>query len=522
MIENQQTLWYPLRLLSLYRVLVAIALIALAPTQFTFNMLGGDTPLLYTAAASSYMLLALFWLVTCRYFQQAFLVQLYFQFITDLSLITLMMHASGGLQSGLGILLVVSITGSCMLVRGITPYFLASIATLTILGDSLYMGLFSSFSKNSYSSASALGVAFFGVAFLTSLLSRRVEESEAIASERTIALSNLEQLNELIVNQFQNGIIVVDSYNRIQLINQTATELLNHQCKTHALLHHLSEELNNSLELWQSHPEQAAAKIAHPGSAYEIQPNFQRLAAGAGATLITLTDISDLSKELQDQKLASLGRLTASIAHEIRNPLSAINHAAQLLDESDEINDADSRLTNIITQQSVRLNSMVENIMQLSRKNKSVPEKIQLDSWLGAFRIEFCSETGLSSKNLLLNIHSPHQIIDFDASQLHQVLWNLCANSMKYGRNAQGECSIHIDCKQSPNGERILDIYDEGAGINRDIADHIFEPFYTTSSASSGLGLYISHELCAFNHARLSYVYNDQSAGCFRLTLPKP
>jgi len=484
-------------------------------------MLGGDAPVLYTAAASSYALLALFWLITCRYFQQAFLVQLYFQFITDLSLITLMMHASGGLQSGLGILLVVSITGNCMLVRGITPYFLAALATITILGDSLYMGLFSSFSKNSYSSASALGVAFFGVALLTSLLSRRLEESEALSSQRNIALSNLEQLNELIVNQFQNGVIVVDSHNRIQLINQTATDLLSHECEENALLHHLSEELNYSLELWQNQPQQNVLKISHPGSAYEIQPNYQKLDSGAGETLITLTDISDISKELQDQKLASLGRLTASIAHEIRNPLSAINHAAQLLDESVTINDADSRLTHIITQQSQRLNSMVENIMQLSRKNKAVPEKIQLDSWLGAFRIEFCSETGLPGKQLLLNIYNPHQVVDFDASQLHQVLWNLCANSMKYGCNPEGECTIHIDCNKTESGERYLEVYDDGTGINKDIADHIFEPFYTTSSTSSGLGLYISHELCAFNHTRLSYVYNEHSAGRFRLSLPK-
>lgn len=520
MIENQHTLWQPLRLLSLYRLLVAITLIALAPTSITFGILGDSNPVLYTAAASTYALLALFWLITCRYFQSAFLVQLYFQFITDLSLVTLMMHASGGIESGLGMLLVVSIAGNCMLVRGITPYFLAAIATLTILGDSLYAGLFSSVNKNNYSAASALGVAFFGVAFLTSLLSRRLAESEELASKRNVALGNLEQVNEFIVNQFQNGVIVVDAHNRVQLINQTATEMLNNKHRDNALLHHWSEELSHSLEHWKAQPQRSVLKISQPGSAYKIQPSYQGLDLGAGSTLITLTDISDISKELQDQKLASLGRLTASIAHEIRNPLSAINHAAQLLDESEHINDADSRLTHIINQQSHRLNSMVENIMQLSRKNKAVPEKIQLDSWLGAFRIEFCSETGLPGKHFLLNIHSPHQVVDFDASQLHQVLWNLCTNSMKYGRNEDGECTIYIDCDISAAGERYLDIYDSGAGIDKNIADHIFEPFYTTSSSSSGLGLYISHELCAFNHARLSYQYNEHAAGRFRLSLP--
>ena len=518
MTEQQSTLWYPLRLLSLYRLLVAIALIALAPSPLTLSALGENNPNLYLGAAICYVLAALFWAITCRRFQQAFFLQLYFQFATDLVLITLIMHASGGLQSGLGILLVVSIAGSCMLVRGITPYFLASLATLTILGDALYMRIFSD--QDNYSLAAAMGVAFFGVAFLSGLLSRRLEESEALSSQRRIALTNLEQLNETIVEQFQNGIIVVDSHHRIQIINKKAIELLDSQTPSHALLHHLSEELNNHYEHWQIHPDNTIPTISQPGSAYDIQASFLQLATANQETLITLTDISDISKSLQDQKLASLGRLTASIAHEIRNPLSAINHAAQLLEESENICDADHRLTNIITQQSKRLNGMVENIMQLSRKNKAIPETIQLDAWLGSFRIEFCTETKLPGKNFYLNIKHAAQTTRFDASQLHQILWNLCSNSMKYGSNEAGNCLIHIDCNVDNLEQAYIDIYDEGPGIPPDVADHIFEPFYTTNSASSGLGLYISHELCAFNRARLSYVYNQQKQGRFRLQLP--
>ncbi|PIE36378.1 MAG: hypothetical protein CSA54_04620 [Gammaproteobacteria bacterium] len=520
MIENQQTLWYPLRLLSMYRLLVAIALLALAPLPYTFKLLGNDAPIIYASAASSYALLALFWAITCRFWHYAFLLQLYFQFITDTALITLMMHASGGLHSGLPILLVVSIAGYSTLVRGITPYFLASIATLAILGDSLYMGLLNQAGISGYTSSGALGAAFFSIALLSNLLSRRLEESEALANQRYIALSNLEQLNELIVNQFQNGILVVDAQQRVRLINRMASQLLGVEHGHRKPLKQLSTELHRSFTRWQQHPEAPVQRIIQAGRHADIQAHYLQLASSSQDTLITLTDISALSREMQSQKLTSLGRLTASIAHEIRNPLSAINHAAQLLEESEHASDADQRLTDIITQQSQRLNGMVENIMQLSRKNKAVPEIIPLNSWLGSFRVEFCTETGLPGAHFFLNIQAPDEQIRFDASQLHQILWNLCANSMKYGQNAAGECLIHIDCLNTQDGDTCLDIYDEGAGIPADIAEHIFEPFYTTNNASSGLGLYIAHELCAFNHAELSYSKTDNS-GRFRLRIPK-
>lgn len=499
---------------------MAIALVALAPTPWTFGVLGSDNPNLYLVATYSYVVLALFWLITTRRFQHGFFSQLYFQFATDVTLITLTMHASGGLKSGLGILLVVSIAGACMLVRGITPYFLAAIATLVILLDNVYIGLFNSENKHQYALASATGTAFFGTAFLSSLLSRRLEESETLASQRRETISNLEQVNELIVEQFQNGIIVIDKHDRIQIINQKASLMLGTEKRDdQILLHHISEELADAYEDWQLHPEQAAMIISQPGSAYDIQPSFITLASASGETLITLTDVSDLSKEMQAQKLASLGRLTASIAHEIRNPLSAINHAAQLLDESPDIAPEDSRMTHIITEQSQRLNRMVENIMQLSRKHQSRPEPIKLADWLHNFRSQFCAETYLAEAQFTINADKLEQTIQFDPSQLHQILWNLCANSMKYGCDETGECHITIEGVTITN-TLCLDVYDNGSGIDLETASHIFEPFYTTHSGSSGLGLYISHELCAFNRARLSYTYNEEQQGRFRITLP--
>lgn len=520
--KTNASYWYPLRLLSLYRLFVAIALLALAPTEITLGLLGQHHSNIYTAAAVSYFVLALFWVATSRYLQMGFHLQLYFQFATDLVLITAMMHASGGLQSGLGILLVVSIAGSCILLRGgIIPYFLAALATLTLLGDAIYMELQSTGSSGSYPTTGAMGAAFFGVALLSNLLGRRLAESEALASEQQVALFNLGQLNELIVDQFNDGILVIDHHHRVLLINQMAQDMLNQHISDNALLHHLSEELASAYERWQQDKQHMPKRLQSPGSPFEIQPHFIELNPDSGIILITLTDTSEVAKEVQTQKLTSLGRLTASIAHEIRNPLSAINHAAQLLRESSDIHPEDERLTDIISQQSNRLNGMVENIMQLSRKNKATPEHISLDNWLGRFRLDFCAETGLSGRQFYLNIHLPNQHTEFDSSQLHQILWNLCTNSIKYGKNVNGDAIIHIDCARDSGGNLFLDIYDEGPGIPPDVAEHIFEPFYTTSSASSGLGLYLCHELCAFNHAQLTYHFRDENkGGYFRILLP--
>ncbi|MGM0563608.1 MAG: sensor histidine kinase [Pseudomonadota bacterium] len=518
MISPPSTPWHSLRLLSLYRLLVSLVLLAVAPSQYTFDLMGQSQPLMYTGVAISYLVLSIFWLAATHYYRYGFHLQLYFQFATDVALITAMMHASGGLSSGLGILLAVSIAAASTLVRGIMPYFLAAIATLAMLFDTLLLG--GEPSSAAYTASGALGAGLFGVALIARLLSRRLEESEALASARQRQLLSLEQLNEKIIEQFENGVIAVDADHRVQLINHTAESMLQLPSQSRAHLSALSPALDEALKSWKQSSKSPPERLQFIGSRYEIQPSFMTLDETTRDVLITLTDTSELAKEMQDQKLASLGRLTASIAHEIRNPLSAINHAAQLLKESPELGADDHRLTDIVTQQSRRLNAMVENIMQLSRKNKSTPEHIDLDSWLGTFRIDFCRDSGLSGRHFFLNIATPHQQTLFDPGQLHQVLWNLCANSVKYGQSADGHTRIHIDCLRDKEGILKLHIYDEGPGIPGEIAGHIFEPFYTTSSASSGLGLYIAHELCAFNHAQLSYHLNHKGGGYFALRLP--
>lgn len=504
--RSKQSIWYPLYLLSFYRLLQAMLLIALAPTQYTFGVLGKHIPVVYNLSAVLYLVMAVFIFILIRSIQQAFLLQLYLQFFIDLMLIGIMLLASGGITSGISLLILFILTLYCFMVRGITPYFLASICTLTILANEVYASLTLDISDKHLLMGGLHGIVFFGIAALTQLLSKRLDESENIASQRFVALSNLEQLNELIVNRVQNGMMVISNSRKIVLSNQKMSEIFQQQPAPKSLLIDFSQELNDCLDFWLMDKNSPNISINQPGNPYALTPEFTRLHLDEPLILITLQDTSSTSKQLQSQKLTSLGRLTASIAHEIRNPLSAISHAAQLLEESPDLNAADIRLANIIQQQTVRMNGMVENILQLSKKTKSTPEPIDLSEWIEQFKTQFCSDTQLTPERFRLNI-KPHLTGAFDKTQLHQILWNLCFNSTKYGKDDDGEVTIYIHGEADETYAH-LKVFDDGHGIPGDISNHIFEPFYTgqhNQKDSTGLGLFIANELCIINHGRLDY-----------------
>ena len=229
-------------------------------------------------------------------------------------------------------------------------------------------------------------------------------------------------------------------------------------------------------------------------------------------------DTSDINRQIQETKLASLGRLTASIAHEIRNPLGAISHAAQLLKESDSLIAADKRLADIIHVQSNRLNEVVQNVLRLSRKDTITPEVIKLAPWLTAFVKEFSEVNKIGSDIIRINIQPLPLHISIDGNHFHQILWNLCSNAMKYGGRSDGASSIVLHAYVDRELDTAyLDVVDQGPGVESNEIDKLFEPFYTTSTSGTGLGLYISRDLCISNGGDLTYVNSQHGGGCFRI-----
>jgi two-component system sensor histidine kinase PilS (NtrC family) len=255
----------------------------------------------------------------------------------------------------------------------------------------------------------------------------------------------------------------------------------------------------------------------------ELIPNFTRLGKDRhSGTLIFLEDTVRTAKQAQQMKLASLGRLTASIAHEIRNPLGAISHAEQLLAESESLSLPDKRLTEIIHKHTERVNAIIENVLQLSRRGNASPELFKLKQWLDHFAEEFVLSLRINQEELQIDVQPETLMVNFDNTQFHQIVWNLCHNGIRHSQNCEANPKLELVGRLNNDTQRpYLDVIDHGAGIDPEHIQHIFEPFFTTESKGSGLGLYISKELCEANNAHISYLPNQGGSSCFRIEFAK-
>ena len=363
-----------------------------------------------------------------------------------------------------------------------------------------------------------LGIAFFATAFLAYILAKRAKISEALAKHRGMHLKYLSELNAQIVQHIQSGIIVVDGAGRIRLFNDAAQKLLGlEEQPIGRTLMFVVPELAKQMKKQQEGYSKAAQLFHPPAGEVDMIATFTELRrVDSIGTLIVLEDATLLAERAQQLKLASLGRLTASIAHEIRNPLGAISHAGQLLAES-ELTDSDKRLTKIIFDQSQRMNMIIENILQLSRRETVFTQCFNLCEWLKSFVEEFVLQHGLKPKDIIIKSQDKSLVACFDPVQLHQVVGNLCENGLRY---SQGSPLLELSTGIHKESSRpYLSVRDRGTGIREKVAAHIFEPFFTTEAKGVGLGLYISREICEANKASLHLIENENTGCCFRIHL---
>ena len=518
---HRQT-WKPLSLFNLYRLILASLFSLVAITGVDLAPLGGQDHRLFMLTSLGYLMFGLVSALTIRWRTPRFQLQLYSQLPADIICITLLMYASGGVRSGLGTLLIAALAGGGMLMSGQMAILYAAITTIAVLGEEIYIWSNHIATGPNFTHAGILGATFFATAIVAYLLAKRAREGEALAAQRGVDLANMQQLTEYVIQRMQTGIIVIDLQQRVRLINESAWHLLGTIAHPNqSRLVDLSPPLAAYLVLWQENSN-LEPQVFHPTPAsQEILPRFAKL--GQAGILIFLEDTAATAQQAQQMKLASLGRLTASIAHEIRNPLAAISHAGQLLAESPQMAKGDIRLTEIIQEHSQRMNAIVENILQLSRRQRSRPEEFQLASWLQEFIANFCSTQGVERRYITISIEPPETIVRIDPSQLNQVLWNLCHNGIRYSLEKTGEPRLQLHggiSVESPNP--FLDVIDSGGGVPPEAADHLFEPFFTTEPKGTGLGLYISRELCESNQARLNYIPVSDGGSCFRIVFADP
>lgn len=517
-----ETSWQALVYFEFYRLFVAFLFVSLYWIGRLPQPIGDYDTRLFFTSVHAYLLLSLVAIFSTHLKIPSYRIQVAVQVFMDVAVITLLMYSSGGLDSGFGMLLVIVVAGGALLSPGRTGILFAAVATIAVLGHEVYSQLHGLFVQPNYTHAGFLGITFFGTAFVSNALAARVEKSEALARQRAIDVQNLSKLNEHIVQQMETGIVLLDADLRIRLLNGSAYSLLGVAGNpVGGEISALSGELDQKVRSWLSGAGGQTPVFARPGGGMELQASFSRLSSeNRTDILIILEDAAMLRQRAQQMKLASLGRLTASIAHEVRNPLGAISHASQLLSESASMSDEDRRLTSIIDEHSRRVNNIIENIMSISRRNASRPEPVDLSRWLKAFTEEFAARHELGPGAIAVESQESELRVQMDPTQLHQVLWNLCENGIRYSRR---EPLLVLRCgRDIPTLRPYIEIADNGAGIPAEQRDQLFEPFFTTEPEGTGLGLYIARELCEANQASLHLVESLAGGCCFRISFAQP
>ena len=427
------------------------------------------------------------------------------QVVIDIFFITFLMHAAGGIQSGLGLLLIISIVTASVVSNGRLALFYAAIASLCLLLEQSYQIMLEDLSAASYTQSVMLSLSCFATAWLAYSLAKRMQQSEALASARGIDIENLSQINALITQEMQDGVIVVDENFNIRHHNLQAESLLT-----------LSRNNTDNIELAINAPEIATAfhnwvkgedasnnsTVSIGGRELKLRFMEMNQLRNMGA-VVFIQDVSQLQSKAQQAKLAALGRLTANIAHEIRNPLSAISHANQLLQEEERLSAPTSRILQIIEDNIQRIDQIIQDVLKLNRRNRTDLEEIELNEFLTDFYTQFCAVEKIPTAHFQLGPLLKKQIITFDKSHLTQILWNLCKNGWEHG---QQKCnSLNLNYRSLAGNGISIQITDDGNGIIEKDRSRLFEPFFTTKTSGNGLGLYISRELAEANGASLEY-----------------
>ena len=510
--------WNSLRLFLVYRVIVALGLVYLFYSGSPPEFLGRTAPALYGFVSTFYLGLTILSTLLWHWRTPGPESQAYLILFVDIAAITLMMHASGGIQSGIGMLIAVSITGGALIMGGRAALLFAALASLSVITEQLYHH-FTGLPGVRFSQAGFLGTVFFATALLTLVLSGRARASEALAQARADELGHMAKINEYVIQHMRTGVLVLDAENRILMINNPAWHLLGMPtAAVGSLLAAASPELNHRLRQWRKNVTYDPTPFQAQQQGPELKAQFNPLGSrNEGDVLIFLEDTSQITREALQMKLASLGRLTASIAHEIRNPLGAISHASQLFSESPDLSKADARLTEIIRTNSERVNQVIENVLKISRRSSSDPSPIALKEWFQELSAELFKQGDFRSGNLHIQIDPEHVRVIADPEQLRQVITNLCNNAREaICEGGQLELRIVGGLTQEYD-HPVVDILDNGPGIEPEVVKQMFEPFFTTRSKGTGLGLFITKELCEINRIRLEYIPGPTGGSCFRL-----
>ena len=446
----------------------------------------------------------------------------------DALVLTTLLYFSGGNDLQVILLFLVQVAAAFMLVRSNQAILLTIFAITLVIYQQFYQTLKSDVNYALVNNVASMAISFIGVAYLSYTLSKRLKQIERLSERQVNEVNALNAINNKIVQIIDQGVVVLSHDLEIFIANDTAIDQL-HLPKTldNFNLPDISPLLAARLAPVIEQPEATLiVRLDVPTTrtplAVGIEPNNQsfndlRLRITQLRQQYAIIFIEDLRHELsraQQLKLASLGQLSASIAHEIRNPLATISQASQLLME--EVNEADSGLSDdnillyeMIYHQTIRVNKIIEDVLKLSRQQRPNFVYIEPKTWLNDFIQE-----NFSGHDIFLHCHTDKGFM-FDNHQLAQILVNLINNGLRFSSKTQPHAFVTLEVYEF--GKSIhIDVIDTGHGVAKENIEYLFNPFFTTDNQGTGLGLYLSQAFCQANYANLEYVPSERQT-CFRI-----
>ena len=510
--------WRILRTLAVYRLALIGLLLAVHFLELGAWFFERSEPTNLFRIVTAYLPPALLLLIATYQRFPASGVQAHLAFFVDSLAIILLLYAAHGASSGLGVLLITPAVG-CSLVLPLRLSLLhAALATFAVFGAEFLRQSMNLIEGADLTNAGLIGLMLFVTSLSAGAVAQRARRSEALAARFGSDLASLSRINERIIESMDTAVLVIDEERRLRLQNAASRRLLaNPDIDGQPLITALPA-LAQSLYRWMEAPNFDPEPINLGSGGIDLLPRFTRLGHSVWApVLVLLEDAARVREQAQQLKLAALGRLSAGIAHEIRNPLSAIRHAGQLLAESPALPEQDRRLLDMVQRHTVRIDRIVEDVLRLSRRDVAVPRNLALRSFLERCIATWAEGRPRGAQAIHIDAVPEHLHVRFDPDQLQQVLHNLWQNSFEHGAAVSDEAApdepeapaISIRLRSgrlSPGQQPYLDIIDDGRGIPDAVREQLFEPFFTTARRGTGLGLYLSREICEYNQARLSHV----------------
>lgn len=503
--------WQALRYFNYYRfVLASLFVLGVA---FLPRGLGVDLELAEIAAVVSvgYWWMAVGFGFLLDRWAHRFNLQLAAHVMADIAMVGGLLATGAPAHNSFTVLLMVSLVGAGLVGQGRMVLFFASVASCVVLLVHLQWVLTDHAASGTLVQAGYIGIAFFAAALLSRFLAKRIRQQEVIAEQRGADLVIQQQINQLVIEHMTAGVLVVRPDGVLRQVNPAAARLLGEQARPGRPLAGALSPLAKVLAAWEREAPLAIPALDSPLTGRVLQVRA-RAAGETGDVVVFLEDVGKLIEEGRQMKFAALGRLTGNLAHEIRNPLSAITHAADLLREEGRA-DTQARLTCIIGDNAARLERIVRDVLELSRRDRAEPEWGDLRSFLGSFVSEMILQHEVAEGVVAWEGVSAR--VYFDRTHLYQVLSNLVANALRYSQGRPG--SVRLRVAQAGEGRIHLCVDDDGPGVAAEVQEQLFEPFATTHSQGTGLGLFIARELCAANRATLEYVALDNGSR-FRVT----